>query len=206
MRIDLGDVIAHFTLEVPGLRRYGIRWRVGAPMDTTLADRTNRTPGVLRSTPPTPRKVAFEMDLQADKKVALSVQWTDEVGNPTDPPADGTGGVSYTVDKGDIIALTDNGDGTAVAAAVGNLGTAIVSVSAQAGGRTLTGDLALTVVAGLAERVNIVAGPAEEVTPDDVQTGGDGTGGTGVDAGAGAGAQTGPEVGADTAGEAQPGA
>jgi hypothetical protein len=191
MRLDLGDVIAHFTLEVPGLRRYGIRWRVGAPMDTTAADRTPRTPG---HPGPMPRKVAFEMDLQADKKVALSVQWTDEVGNPTDAPADGTGGISYTVDRGDIIALSDNGDGTAVAAATGNLGTAIVSVSAQAGGRTLTGDLALTVVAGLAERVNIVAGAVDEVTPDEVTPP------------AGGGEQTGPEVGADTAGEPQPGA
>jgi hypothetical protein len=205
MRIDLGDVIAHFTLEVPGLRRYGIRWRVGAPMDTTPADRTNRTRGVLCSTPPTPRKVAFEMDLQADKKVALSVQWTDEVGNPADPPADGTGGVSYTVDRGDIVALTDNGDGTAVAAATGNLGTAIVSVSAQAGGRTLTGDLALTVVAGLAERVNIVAGPAEEVTPDDTTPADQPPADTTPTDTTGSG-QTGPEVGADTAGEPQPGA
>lgn len=194
MRIDLGDIVAHFTLEVPGLRRYGIRWRVGAPLDTTPADRIPRTPG---RPGPTPRKVAFTMDLQADKKVSLSVQWTDELGNPADAPADGTGGVSYTVDNDAVIALTDNGDGTAVAAATGELGDATVSVSAQAGGRTLTGDLDIHVVAGLAERVNIVAGAPEEVTPDDVEqppAGGDTSGG-----------QTGPEVGADVAGEPQPG-
>jgi hypothetical protein len=167
MRIDLGDVVAHFTLEVPGLRRYGIRWRVGAPTDTTPADRIPHTPGVPSGTPPTTRKVVFTMDLQADKKVALSVGWTDEVGNPADAPADG-GSVSYTCDNTSVVALTDNGDGTAVAAATGTLGDAKVSVSAQAGGRTLTGDLDIHVVAGLAERVNVVAGAPEEVTPDDL--------------------------------------
>jgi hypothetical protein len=182
MRLDLGDVIAHFTLEVPGLRRYGIQWHVGPALDTTPADRIPRTPG---RPGPTTRKVAFKMDLQADKKVSLSVQWTDEMGNPSDAPADG-GSVSYSVDNIDVIALTDNGDGTAVAAATGALGDATVSVSAVAGGRTLTGDLDIHVVAGLAERVNVLAGAPEEVTPDD--------------------AQTGPEVGADVAGEQQPGA
>lgn len=162
MRIDLGDVVAHFNLEVPGLRRYHIRWHVGPALDTTAADRIPHTPGTPR---PTPRKVDLIMDLQADQKVALSLEWTDEVGNPTGPPADG-GTVAYTVDNADVIALTDNGDGTAEAAATGTLGNAVVSVSAQAGGRTLTGDLAFVVVAGLAERVNVVAGAPEEVTPD----------------------------------------
>lgn len=198
MRIDLGDVVAHINLEVPGLRRWHIRWHVGAPLDTTPADRgsrrTTRMPGVLRSTPPTTRKVDLTMDLQADKKVSLSVEWTDEVGNPTDAPADGGGAISYTCDNADVIALTDNGDGTAVAAATGALGDAKVSVSAQAGGRTLTGDLDIHVVSGLAERVNVVAGAPEEVTPDDVTPP------------AGGGGQTGPEVGAGGASEPQPGA
>jgi hypothetical protein len=104
------------------------------------------------------------MDLQADKKVALSVEYTDEVGNPTEAPAGAT--VTYTVDDPTIINLTDNGDGTAEAAATGTLGTANVHVEAVAGGQTLTGDLQLVVVAGLAERLNVVAGAPEEVTPD----------------------------------------
>ncbi len=104
------------------------------------------------------------MDLQADKKVPLSVQWTDEVGNPTDAPADAV--VTYTVDDPAIISLTDNGDGTAEAAATGTLGTANVHVEADANGEVITGDLQIVVVAGLAERLNVVAGAAEEVTPD----------------------------------------
>lgn len=195
MRIDFGDVIAHVTLEVPGLRRWGIMWRIGPALDTTPADRTSHTPG----TPRDPnRKVDLLMDLQADKKVTLSVEWTDEVGNPTSAPADGTGDVTYAVDNADVIALTDNGDGSAVAAATGSLGDARVSVTAHAGGRTLTGDLDIHVVAGLAERVNIVASAPEEVTPDaapaDAGTPADGSG------------QTGPEVGAGVASEVQPGA
>jgi len=104
------------------------------------------------------------MDLQADKKVALTASYTDEVGNPVPTPADAA--VTYTVDDPTIINLTDNGDGTAEAAATGTLGTAHVHVDATSGGITLTGDLEIVVVAGLAERVAIVAGEPEEVTPD----------------------------------------
>ncbi len=104
------------------------------------------------------------MDLQADKQVPLAVEWTDEVGNPTAAPADAT--VVYTVDDPTIINLTDAGDGTAVAAAVGVLGTATVHVEATVGGAVVTGDLAIVVVAGLAERLNVVAGEPVEVTAD----------------------------------------
>jgi len=106
------------------------------------------------------------VDLQADKKVALSIEFTDEPGNPVPAPTDAV--VAYTVDDPSIINLTDNGDGTASAAATGVLGTANVHVAASSvlSGLTVTGDLQLVVVAGLAERVNIVAGPPEEVTPD----------------------------------------
>jgi hypothetical protein len=108
------------------------------------------------------------MDLLADKKVALSVEFTDEVGNPVPAPADAV--IVYTVDDPSIIALTDNGDGTAEAAATGTLGVANVHVEASSvlAGLTVTGDLQIVVVAGLAERVNIVAGEPEEVTPDGV--------------------------------------
>lgn len=104
------------------------------------------------------------MDLQADKQVPLSIQFTDEVGNPVATPAGAT--VTYTVDDPTIINLTDNGDGTAIAAAVGALGTATVHAVVAFDGTTLSGDLQIVVVAGLAERVAIIAGPPEEVTPD----------------------------------------
>jgi hypothetical protein len=106
------------------------------------------------------------MDLQADKKVSLAYQWTDEVGNPTAPPT-GTVTAVWTVDNTAVINLTDNGDGTAVAAATGTLGTANVHLEVTANGDTFTGDLQLVVVSGLAERINVVAGTPEEVTPDD---------------------------------------
>lgn len=104
------------------------------------------------------------MDLEADKQVPLSVQFTDEVGNPTVPP-DGWAAV-YAVDDPAIINLTDNGDGTAVAAAVGTLGAANVHVDVTWNGTTLGGDLAINVVAGLVERISIVPGTPTEVTPD----------------------------------------
>lgn len=104
------------------------------------------------------------MDLAADMQVTLSGEWTDEVGNPVDTPADAA--VSFTVDDPTIINLTDNGDGTATAAAVGALGTANVHADATGGGLTLSGDLQIVVVAGLAERFNITASEPSEVTPD----------------------------------------
>ena len=159
MQIDLGDVVAEFNLRVKGLRRFGVRFHVGAPQNTTEDDR------VIKGPPYTPTgKADLIMDLQADKKVALSVQWTDEVGNAVPAPAGAT--AVFTVDDPTIINLTDNGDGTAEAAATGALGTANVHLEATADGATLTGDLQIVVVAGLAERVSIVAGAPEEVTPD----------------------------------------
>jgi hypothetical protein len=105
------------------------------------------------------------MDLAADMKVTAELEWTDEVGNPTGTPADAT--ATWSVDDSSVIALTDHGDGSAEFAAVGPLGTATVTVSASAGGKTFTGSDVINVVAGLAERVNIDFGDPEEVTPDD---------------------------------------
>lgn len=160
MEVDLGDVVAVFNLRVKGLQRFDLLLRVGVPYDTSPADRVVKGPPYALH----PRKVDLIMDLQADKQVPLSVQYTDEVGNPTPAPVGAT--VAYTVDDPTIINLTDNGDGTAVAAAVGALGTANVHVEATFNGTTLTGDLQIVVVAGLAERLNVVAGDPTEVTPD----------------------------------------
>ena len=161
MRIDLGDAQLEINLRVPGLRHFGFRLHAGAPRDTTAADR------IIKGPPygPTPRKVDFSMDLQADKQVELDGQWTDEVGNPADAPDGVT--VTYTVDNPTVIALTDHGDGTATAAATGQLGTATVHAEASGGGQSLTGDLQFVVVTGLAERFNIVAGEPTAVTPDE---------------------------------------
>lgn len=156
---DYGDLLHVEQWLVKGRRRFALLWHIGAPADTTAADRVVR--GIAQ---PSTGKADLIMDLLADKKVPLAVEWTDEVGNATEAPASAT--VTYTVDDPNVIALTDNGDGTAVAAAVGVLGTATVHVEADVDGDLISGDLQIVVVAGLAERLNVVAGTPEEVTPD----------------------------------------
>lgn len=106
------------------------------------------------------------MDLQADKKVTLTVEWTDEMGNTTTAP-DGGSVVFSKEDADGVLSLTDNGDGTCVVAATGSLGTANVHAECAAPGMPLMeGDLQVVVVTGLAERINLTAGTPEEVTPD----------------------------------------
>ena len=160
MIIDLGDATLNIFLRVKGLQRLQARFHVGAPRDTSPEDRIVKGPPYAV----TPERVDFIMDLLADKQVDLSIQFTDEPGNPVPTPADAV--VVYTVDDPTVINLTDNGDGTAVAAATGTLGTANVHADITTGGSTITGDLQIVVVAGLAERATVVAGEPTEVTPD----------------------------------------
>jgi hypothetical protein len=157
---DLGQVAIDWMVRVKCCQPLRLVLRVGAPMDTDASDRVIKGPPYHVST----GKVDLIMDLQADKKVALAAEYTDELGNAVPAPAGAT--FVYTVDDPTIINLTDNGDGTAEAAATGTLGTANVHLEATANGSTLTGDLQIVVVAGLAERVSITAGEPEEVTPD----------------------------------------
>lgn len=160
MDIDLGDATLQINLRVHGLKRYALLWHLGATEDSHPEDRVIHGPPYNTN----PGKADLIMDLQADKKVPLSVTFTDEVGNAVAAPAGAV--VAYTVDDPTIVALTDNGDGTAEAAATGTLGTANVHVDASFDGTTLSGDLQIVVVAGLAERIAVVAGDPVEVTPD----------------------------------------
>lgn len=107
------------------------------------------------------------MNLHADKQVPLTVQPTDEMGNPTE--FDGT--ITFSVDNQDVIRLTDNSDGTATAAAVGGLGAAVVTVDAvrESDGKTFQGALAVNVVAGDVESISVSAGDETEVTPDEAE-------------------------------------
>lgn len=158
---DYGDLIHQERWIVKG-RRLHWRWRVG-PVDAVVV--TGAPVAVSVTNAAATGKADVTVDLRADQKVTLTGQWTDEVGNPTTTPTGAT--VVYTVDNATVINLTDNGNGTAVAAATGTLGTANVHAVANAPGfPELTGDLQIVVVAGLAERFNIVAGEPEEVTPD----------------------------------------
>lgn len=166
LRLPFGDVTLVAGIEVPGLHPPVLRttWHIGAPRDTDPADRVIKPPPY--STPT--GRIDLTMDLQADKKVALSLGFIDEVTNPV-PAPDGATTV-YTVDDPTVIALTDNGDGSGEAAATGTLGTANIHSETTwtdaDGDHTATGDLQLVVVAGDAERVTIVTGTPEEVTPD----------------------------------------
>lgn len=158
---DLGDLtaVASFDLLVKGRRR-GVRIRVGVPVPSTPEERVPR-PGAPTSIDP---RSTVAMDLAADHKVPLSIQFTDEVGNPVDPPADSL--VTFATDDASVLTVTDFGDGTAEAIPTGVLGSANVGTTVVADGQTLTGTLNIVVVAGLAERVSIVAGDPVEITPD----------------------------------------
>lgn len=164
LRIQFGDVNLVAGIEVPGLQPAAplhLVWRVGAVRDTTPADRTAGPPPVYKYPP---GKVDLHMDLQADKKAALTIAAEDELGNPA--AFDGT--YAYTVDDPSVIALTDNGDGTASAAATGVLGVATVTATATKTDGTLAGQgvLAFQVVAGDVATFEVVAGEVTEVTPD----------------------------------------
>lgn len=158
---DFGDIALDWTVRSKCCRRLKLVWHVGHPVESDPSDRVIKPPPYHQPT----GRIDLIMDLQADKKVPLSVAYTDEVGNPLDPPVGAT--VTYTVDDPTIINLTDNGDGTAEAAATGTLGTANVHVEAAVDGTTFSGDLQIVVVAGDAERLAVLAGPPEEVTPDE---------------------------------------
>lgn len=160
---DYGDLLHVERWIVKGLRLH-FHLRIG-PVDplstppTTTVDAPLEGPVVTGRTNPS-------MDLRADQQVVLSGGWTDEIGNPVPAPPQFT--VVYTVDNPTVIDLTDNNNGTAVAAATGTLGTANVHAVANTPGLpTMTADLQIVVVAGLAERFTIVAGTPTEVTPDE---------------------------------------
>lgn len=157
---DYGDVVKQVRYLVKG-RRHTLVWHIGAPADSTPADRVATTaPG-----PPINRK-DISMDLLADKKVRLTLGYADEGGNAVPAPDGAT--ATFTVDNPNVIALTDEGNGYATAAATGSLGSAVVTATVEIPGEgTKTGDLLITVVPGLAERITITAGEPEEVTPDE---------------------------------------
>lgn len=160
VNLDLGDAVLSVRLTIKG-KRLRIVWHIGS----TAESKSKGQPGPRNQSPTAPRKVDALMDLMADKQVAVSLEYTDEMGNPTgDAPGDVT--ATFSVDLPDLLNLTDHGDGTCTVAAVGPLGQANVHVDVMANGQELTGDLQINVVAGLTERVNMVAGEPEETTPD----------------------------------------
>jgi hypothetical protein len=139
--------------------RTRIRWTLGPVTHITAADRGTPTPGG----PPAPghnRKADLTMQLQDDQKVDLAVTGDDDVNNAVAI----AGTVVYSVDDPTILALTDNGDGTAVIAATGKLGTATVTVTdTETGGAQITGTLAVAVVTSSPTSVTITPGTPTHV-------------------------------------------
>lgn len=107
-------------------------------------------------------------DLGQDKKFTRTYAPVDEFGAPTAAPFDGT--MVHTTANPELLNVTDNGDGSAVYAAVGGgaLGPAAVTFTATpaGGGAPFVIDDVVNVVAGLAEGFAATDGPDEEVTPD----------------------------------------
>lgn len=162
----MGDLTFFAGFKVKGLQRPRLLIRVGHPRDTTSADRVVDFERASSLICVTDRKVLFAMDLQADKQVTLTTSYADEVGNPTEGPVGAT--ITYSVDRPDLINLTDHGDGTANAAAIGPLGIANVHVDGDDGAGNITsGDFQIVVVAGDAARLVVTAGEPTEVTPDE---------------------------------------
>lgn len=104
----------------------------------------------------------MSLTLTDSQKVALSVSFVDKKGNPA--PVEGA--PAWSVSDDTLLGLTVADDGTASVAAVGPLGTAQVTVSADAdlgeGVTTIFGTLDIDVIAGAAVTANIAAGAPEE--------------------------------------------
>lgn len=157
---DFGDVFYVQQLLIKG-KRLSFAFHFGTPRKTTPADRVVRGVGFISSA-----KVDVIMDLQADKTVDFGIgAWADEAGNPVPAPAGVT--VAYSNSDPTILNLTDNGDGTGTVAAVGTLGNSTLHAEVTlASGVTRTADALISVVAGDAERFEIVFGTPVETTPD----------------------------------------
>ncbi|HET9144053.1 hypothetical protein [Actinophytocola sp.] len=157
---DYGDLVHQERWIIKGKRLRAVL-HVGRHRKATAAERDSST------TPrtATPGKVDHHMDLMADQGFdLLAPTFTDEMGNATDAPADYAS--EFSVSDTSILAVTDNGDGTAFVAATGTLGQAVLTATYTFDGRTVSGDELVTVVAGLAERVTLNFGEPREVTPD----------------------------------------
>jgi len=157
---DFGDLIHEERWLIKG-KRFTFIPHFGAEMDVPPE---NRDPSGVAVPPP--RKAEIIVDLHADKQVTRSVTAGDEFGNPT--VFDGT--YSYVGDNPALVNVIDNGDGTAVIAAVGgagNLGVANLTFAATpTAGDPIVRVEAINVIAGGAETFTFTDSPETEVTPD----------------------------------------
>jgi hypothetical protein len=159
MRWDLGDVWLDLNLRIKGKRGPFPIWRIGHP-----TNKPETTPaGVVKAG--AAGGLEWIVDLQADKGVdLLGFAWKDEEGNAAEAPADLT--VAYSTSTPEFLVVTDNGDGTGRADAVGVPGAGIVNALITTGGREITSTGLLNVVPGDAETAEMLFGDPTEVTPD----------------------------------------
>ncbi len=97
--------------------------------------------------------VAFE--LGDNQEVDLAVQETDTAGN-----AVAAEGVTFASSDESVVAVTDNGDGTALASATGTLGSATVTVTDA--DDNLSGTLDISVVTEAASAILVQPGTPRE--------------------------------------------
>ncbi|WP_239382610.1 MULTISPECIES: hypothetical protein [unclassified Frankia] len=99
------------------------------------------------------------MAIRDDQTVSFSVIGKDARDNEV-PLA----GVVFSVDRPDLGLLTDNGDGTGSVAAVGPLGVIVLTaVDTESNGNQFTGSVAIPVVGGDVQVVEIRLGTPEPI-------------------------------------------
>lgn len=161
---DEGDTVLQVRRLVKG-RRVGFQLHDGTERDTVPADRIpNSTPAV----PTSPERINTVRDLAEDKKFTRTYAPVDEFGVPSVDPFDGT--QAFTTANPELLNVTDNGDGSAVIAAVGGgaLGPAALTFTATPtnGNPPIVKDDTINVVAGAAEGFAATDSADEEVTAD----------------------------------------
>jgi len=98
--------------------------------------------------------------LTDNQQASFSVSGTDARGNP----AQITGTPTFSVDRTDILELTDNGDGTGMVRATGQIGTAVLSVAdTETDGDEFAGSVSIDVLAGQVTAVTIDLGTPEDI-------------------------------------------
>lgn len=162
--VDEGDTFLQTRRILKG-RRVSFQRHDGVEFDTTATDRVpNTTPPV----PATTGRIETVRDLRQDKKFTRTYVPVDEFGSPSPEPFDGT--MVHTTANPELLNITDNGDGSAVYAAVGGvLGPAAVTFTATPanGGPPKVIEDTINLVAGSPEGFAASDGPDEEVTPDE---------------------------------------
>ena len=161
---DEGDTFLQVRRIVKG-RRPQFQLHDGTDRDTVASDRVpNSTPAV----PTTDGRIHTVRDLAQDKKFTRTYAPVDEFGAPASAPFVGT--QAFTTANPELINVTDNGDGSAVIAAVGSgaLGAAALTFTAtpDGGGAPVVIEDTINVTAGAAEGFAATDSPDEEVTPD----------------------------------------